>query len=93
MEITNGLPLASLPKGISSTQITELLGEYGENRLPEAKPPSDLELIINQIKSPLVYVLLGAGMVTAILAEFADTAIIAMAVIINTFLGFVQESE
>ncbi|NMB70160.1 HAD-IC family P-type ATPase [candidate division WWE3 bacterium] len=93
MEIINGLSLASLPKGIPSAQVAGLLKEHGENKLPEAKPPSDIELFANQIKSPLVYVLLGAGMVTAILAEFADTAIIALAVFINTFLGFIQERK
>jgi P-type Ca2+ transporter type 2C len=93
MEIINGLSLSSLPKGISSNDVPELIKQHGENKLPEAKPPSDVELFVNQIKSPLVYVLLSAGVVTTILAEYADTAIIGLAVFINTILGFVQERK
>jgi len=93
METINGLPLSSLPKGISSSEVPHLIEQYGENKLPEAKPPTDLELFVEQIKSPLVYVLLSAGVVTTILAEYADTAIIGLAVFINTILGFVQERK
>lgn len=78
-------------KGLTSSEAQELLRKYGPNKIPEAKPPSDFRILLNQLKSPLVYVLLAAAIVTFTLGEYADTTIIFVAVFINTILGFVQE--
>ena len=78
-------------KGLSSDEVKKLLAQYGPNKLPETPPPSDIKIFLYQLKSPLVYVLLVAGIVTFALGEYADTAVIAFAVFVNTVLGFVQE--
>ncbi|RJR26501.1 HAD family hydrolase [candidate division WWE3 bacterium] len=78
-------------KGLTSAQAEQLLKEHGSNKLPESPPPTDIEIFLSQLKSPLVYILIGAGLVTAILKEIPDTIIIAAAVFINTILGFIQE--
>lgn len=79
--------------GLSQVDVDQKLKEFGLNKLPEQPPPSDLAIFISQLKSPLVYVLLAAGGVTLFLREFADTAIIGLAVFLNTILGFLQERK
>lgn len=78
-------------KGLSSAEAKKRLEKYGQNVLPERPPPSNLSILVSQLKSPLVYILLVAGVVTIFLREYSDTTIIFIAVFINTVLGFFQE--
>lgn len=77
--------------GLTSREAEALLAKHGKNTLPEKKPPSDLLLFLRQLKSPLVFILLAAGLVTLFLGDFTDATVIGVAVAINSFLGFVQE--
>lgn len=81
----------AIPASLSTSQAKELLKRFGHNRLVEKKPPSPYHTFLEQIKSPLVYILLFAGAVTAFLGDYIDTGVILFAVSINTFLGFFQE--
>jgi len=80
-------------EGLSDQQVQEGLATYGPNRLPETKPPTNLEIFWWQIKSPLVYVLIAAGVVTLFLDHMEDAVIIFAAVILNAALGFYQEKR
>lgn len=84
-------PISKDISGLTSSEAEILLQEHGPNSLPEKSPPSNFSVFIEQLKSPLVYILLFAGIVTFFLHEYADTAIITFAVLINTILGYVQE--
>lgn len=77
--------------GLTSAEARSRLTKYGLNVLPEKPKPSDFSIFLAQLKSPLVYILIAAGVITFLLREFADTAIITLAVVINTILGFIQE--
>lgn len=84
----------SLPKesrGLSSTEAESRLKKYGQNVLPEKPPPSDIRIFIAQLKNPLVYILVAAGLVTLALRDYSDSLIIFFAVAVNTLLGFIQE--
>jgi Ca2+-transporting ATPase len=70
-----------------NTQIRE------ENVIIEKKPPSDITLALEQIKSPLIYILLVAALLTWFLGDYIDTSVIFIAVLINTILGFIQERK
>lgn len=83
----------NLESGLSHEEAISNIEKYGKNELPESPPPSSLELVIAQLKSPLVYVLLAAGGVTLVLREFSDAAIILAAVALNSVLGFLQEKK
>lgn len=76
---------------MSDNEAKSLLQRFGPNSLPENPPPTDFQVLLSQLKSPLVYVLLVAAIVTFSLGEYADTAIITVAIFINTILGFIQE--
>lgn len=82
-----------LPEGLSSREAQERLGKFGYNTLPEKPPPSDLFIFVSQLKNPLVYILVFAGVVTVFLKDYSDSAIIFFAVLVNTVLGFFQERK
>ena len=79
--------------GLSSEEVKNRQQQYGRNVLPEKPPPSQFSLLVQQLKSPLVYVLLFATVITFIMGHFSDALIIFLAVFINTILGFIQESR
>ncbi len=79
--------------GLREKQVEERLLLYGLNQLKEETPPTSLEIFLQQFRSPLVYVLLSAFIVTALLHHYSDAFIIGLAVVINTVLGFIQESK
>src|SRR3989344_3224336 len=79
--------------GLSVQQVQEKQRQYGLNVLPKKPPPSSLSLIVQQLRNPLIYVLLLAGLVTMVIGHYPDTLIIAFAVVINTILGFIQERK
>jgi Ca2+-transporting ATPase len=85
--------IAKEQKGLTAQEAEKRIKEYGENKMPETPPPSDLQLLFSQLKSPLVYILLIAGLVTFFLREYSDTTVIALAVMVNTVFGFLQERK
>lgn len=80
-------------RGLSIKEVADRQKKYGSNILPEKPPPGSLYLLLQQLKSPLIYILLIAGIVTLLIGHYPDTIIILLAVVINTILGFVQERK
>lgn len=67
--------------------------QYGLNTLKRKGPPSDVSLAVSQLANPLILILLVAGAITVFIGNTSDAAIIFLAVLINTVLGFVQERK
>ncbi len=78
---------------LTTQQANDLLQKYGPNKLPEKKPPSHIEIILAQVKSPLVYILVVAAIITAFLGDYEDTIIIGIAIMGNTILWYYQENK
>lgn len=83
----------NLEMGLSDNEALKRLDEYGPNSLPEGKRQSSFSIFIAQLKSPLVYVLLVAGLVTLLLREYTDSMVIFLAVFLNTIFGYIQEQK
>jgi len=79
--------------GLSDEEAARRLDEYGRNELPHVATVSPLVRLLRQMHNPLVYVLLVAGGVTLALAEYVDAAVILGVVVVNTVIGFIQESK
>src|SRR3972149_7117718 len=79
------------PPSLPSAEALERLKKFGPNIIAEKKPPGVLSLLLTQLKSPLIYVLIFASVITLALKELTDTVMILTAVGINTILGFLQE--
>ena len=85
--------LKSSQKGLMTQEAEKRLKKYGKNKLPEKKKFTQLEIALSQLKSPLVYILLIAALITFFLENFVDTGVILAAVLINTVVGFIQETK
>ena len=81
-------------QGLTQKEAEKRLIRDGANEIRHQKRVGDWQLMLAQIKSPLIYVLLGAMVITGpILKDLEDTVIIGMAVVFNTILGFFQERK
>lgn len=80
-------------EGLSGEQAAERLKTYGRNKLAEHKKKGMLQRIWEQIKDPMVLVLIGAAILSAAFSEVADMIIILVVVALNTVLGIIQESK
>lgn len=83
--------LETSEQGLTPDQATTRLNEFGPNQLPEAAPPSLVMLFLRQFKSPLIYVLLLAGLVSLAIAAYSDAAFIFVVLLINAGIGLSQE--
>ncbi len=79
--------------GLSIQTVARRRNLFGPNKLPETKPPSKLLLFLKQFKNPLIFILVGAGLVTLFFREYTDSIVIFSTVLINTALGYMQESR
>ena len=79
--------------GLTISEVLERRQKYGENRLPAEKPTSIWILLLNQFKSPLIYIILVAALVSLFANEISDFVIIISVVIIDVILGFIQEYQ
>ena len=79
--------------GLSEEEAAARLRRYGANALPRVTSAGTLRRLLRQMHNPLVYVLLAAGTVTALLGEVVDTSVILGVVVVNTLVGFLQESK
>jgi len=81
------------PQGLSLSQATKRLAQFGPNELRSIQSFSSLKIFLSQFKSPLIYILVMAGLVTLFLNHLTDAAVIFAAVVVNTILGFYQEQR
>jgi P-type Ca2+ transporter type 2C len=77
--------------GLSQDQAEKRLGKYGRNELPGKKRVRLWKVILNQLKSPLIYILITAGIVSSAAGEIKDAVFIFFIILLNTSLGTYQE--
>ncbi len=77
--------------GLSNHEAEQRLHQYGLNEIKKEKGISPLKIFLQQFTSPLVWILLAALVIAFVLDEDVNAIIIAVIVIINAILGFVQE--
>ncbi|MEM2869705.1 MAG: HAD-IC family P-type ATPase [Thermoplasmata archaeon] len=80
-------------RGLEDSEARRRLERFGPNKLTPRKKKSPVVRFLMQFKSPLIYILLVAGVVTAILREYVDSAVILAVVLVNAVVGFVQEAK
>lgn len=79
--------------GLSNSEVAQLQEKFGSNSLQSGKPKKAYEHFFSQFASPLIYILVGAGVITFFLKDYTDSIVIFLAVIVNTTLGFYQEMK
>ena len=91
----------SSEQGLTSAEAEKRLQENGKNKLAEAKKASMLSRFIDQLKDPMIIILLVAAVISAVTEMIeaggfvtpTDSIIILVVVLINAVLGVVQESK
>ena len=83
--------LACTEAGLSGDEAQKRLAEVGPNVLAAEEKIRIFSILLHQFKSPLIYVLLVAAVVTFFLQEYIDMAVILAVVILNSFIGLIQE--
>jgi Ca2+-transporting ATPase len=83
--------LATAEQGLSSEEAARRLGVYGANTFRSRERKGPLKIFLRQLASPLIFILIGAGVITFLLGEWVETFVVALAVAVNVGLGFVRE--
>ncbi len=79
--------------GLTLADAADRLARFGPNELEAGRPPGAWRRLLRQFNNVLLYVLLGAAVLTAMLAHWVDTVVIGAVVLINALVGFVQEGR
>jgi Ca2+-transporting ATPase len=82
---------SNLSSGLTSQEASIRFEKYGPNQLKEAKKYSALSIFFGQFKDFIIWVLIGAAIVSGFLKEWVDALAIIAIVILNAVLGFIQE--
>ncbi|MBI4089002.1 HAD-IC family P-type ATPase [Candidatus Kaiserbacteria bacterium] len=85
--------LGTNERGLTATVAAERAQQFGPNELPKAKPEGLLAIFLRQFQSPLIYILLAAGVVVFLLGETADSIIIFFILLFNAIVGTLQEGR
>lgn len=87
-------------KGLTSGQVQELLQKYGENKLKEGRKRTNLQKFFDQFKDVMIIILLVAAAISFTIAivegntsEFFEPVLILLIVILNAFMGVLQENK
>ncbi|HHV5417619.1 TPA: HAD-IC family P-type ATPase [Klebsiella pneumoniae] len=79
--------------GLSSADAAERLNTCGPNALPEKKGKPGWLRFLAHFNDVLIYVLLAAAALTAIMGHWVDTLVILGVTVINALIGHIQESN
>lgn len=85
--------VSSSANGLTQQDAQHRLQQVGPNLLRPAKKKSSLVRFLMQFHNVLIYVLLAAGVITALLGHWVDSGVILGVVIINAIIGFIQEGK
>lgn len=80
-------------RGLTQEQVRERLLHCGPNRLPSTQRRGPLRRFLRQFHNILLYVMLVASLITALLGHWVDTGVLLMAVLVNALIGFIQEGK
>ena len=78
-------------RGLSTREAEKRIKTYGLNELKHKKKKSPVLIFLSQFNDFLVWVLMGATIISGFIGDKADAITILIIVIVNAILGFVQE--
>lgn len=79
--------------GLSKEEAEVRLKKFGENNFRKKETLSVTKLAIKQLLSPLIFILIGAAVLTGVLAEWVNMIVIIAAILVNAGLGLYREYQ
>lgn len=79
--------------GLEDDKAAKRLQKHGKNEIPKGKTRSPWQRLLDQFNNALIYILLIAAVVTAVIQHWIDMWVILAVVIINALIGFIQEGR
>lgn len=85
-------------EGLKNSIAKERLEKYGENSIKEAPPKSPLKIFLSQFNDMMIIILIIVAIFMGVYGfiyshEYTDTIIIAVVVLLNAIMGFIQEAK
>ncbi|MBL1376587.1 cation-translocating P-type ATPase [Zobellella iuensis] len=85
--------LDSPEQGLSRAEAETRLHRFGPNQLPGVAPTPWWRRLLRQFHNLLIYVLLGAAVLAALMQHWVDTGVILAVVLVNGVIGYIQEGR
>jgi P-type Ca2+ transporter type 2C len=80
-------------RGLTPDEAARRLERYGPNRVEAEERARWWTLLLHQVRDPLIYILIVAAVVALFIGEYIDAGVIAVVVVVNGIIGFVQEMK
>ena len=81
------------PEGLNQAEAADRLQKLGPNALPQKKGKPAWLRFLAHFNDVLIYILLAAAVMTAVMGHWVDTAVILGVTVINALIGYIQESN
>jgi magnesium-transporting ATPase (P-type) len=79
--------------GLTTSDAEERLAQAGRNELPVPPQPSALRRLLSQYADVLIYILIGAAVLKALIGDWVDFAVIVVVIVATGLIGFIQEGR
>ena len=83
--------LDSRAEGLGAAESARRLAKHGPNVLPRGKVDGPFRIFLRQFNDPLIWVLLGSGVLAVLLGKATDSAAVFAVVVVNAVIGFLPE--
>lgn len=77
--------------GLNQEEVNKRIQFYGENKLPQGRRITLLQIILHQLLNPLIFILIAAAVASVAIGEEKDALFIFLVIFINSALGAYQE--
>ncbi len=84
---------STIEQGLNNGQIKHIQNKFGKNTIQQAEVFTIYKSIIQHLLSPLSLILIFAFIITLVLTEYTDAAVIITALLINIIIGTLQEGK
>jgi len=84
---------SDVENGLLGDEVKKRTEKYGYNKIPQGKQRSWFVRLLMQFHNVLIYVLMVAAVITALMDHWVDTWVILSVVVINAIIGFIQEGK
>lgn len=90
--VQHDLGVKNLEDGLSTEEAQKRLAEHGPNAL-QSHPTPKWVMFVRQFNNLIIYILIGAAIMTTLMRLTTDTVIIVLVIIINAVIGYYQEAN